>query len=539
MGGLAGTLGEHMSIRVRMTVLAVTGLLVAGCTSGGSGTGTTTAAPSTTTPPSTADAKPSAAATAPALPASLTGQRPDWKRCAAPESGPRPGTEWRCATVKVPLDHAKPDGATIPVALIRKEARDKGGRIGSLLFDFGGPGASGVDILPQAAEEYAKLGERYDLVGFDPRGVVRSSGVVCRDDAEQAAAEASVDLTPDTAAEEAAYLADGADFGAGCARRAGTVLPYTTTTATARDLDLIRQVLGDEKLHYFGISYGTQLGGVYAHLFPKNVGRFVLDAVVDPTADTTGHARHQTIGFQRALDNYLKSTGQDPKAGTERIARLLRKLDREPLTVGERRLTEGLALTGIAVTLYGQANWSMLTQALEEAEGGSGRTMLQLADWYNDRDDKGHYSTQSHSQRAISCADSSERPTAAQAKALIPEFRRLSPVFGAFLAWDTAGWCANWPVKGERATPEASAPGAAPILVVGTTGDPATPYEGAEKMAEELGKGVGVLVTNEGEGHGAYGTSSCVTATVDAYLLDGKVPAYGKTCSSGAVRSGA
>ncbi|MGW6393179.1 alpha/beta hydrolase [Streptomyces sp. NPDC055103] len=526
-----------MSIRVRMTVLAVTGLLVAGCTGGGSGAsggGPTakepSAATSPTPPPATTGTKPSTAAALPPLPASLTGQRPDWKRCEASESGQRPGAEWRCATVRVPLDHAKPEGATIPVALIRKEAGDKSGRIGSLLFNFGGPGASGVDILPRAARAYAKLGKRYDLVGFDPRGVGGSAGVVCRDDAEQAAAEASVDLTPDTAAEEAAYLKDNTAFGAGCARRSGTVLPYTTTTATARDLDLVRQVLGDDRLHYFGMSYGTQLGGTYAHLFPKNVGRFVLDAVVDPTADTTGHARHQTIGFQRALDNYLKSTGQDPKAGTERIARLLRKLDREPLAVGERRLTEGLALTGIAVTLYGQSNWPVLTQALAEAEQGRGGSLLELADAYNDRDARGHYATQSHSQRAISCADSSERPTAARAKALIPEFRGLSPVFGAFLAWDTAGWCANWPVKGERATPEASAPGAAPILVVGTTGDPATPYEGAEKMAKELGDGVGVLVTNKGEGHGAYGTSACVTRTVDAYFVKGTVPAYGTTC---------
>ncbi|MCX4983304.1 alpha/beta hydrolase [Streptomyces sp. NBC_00572] len=524
-----------MSIRIRAAVLAVTGLLVAGCTSAGDGS---PAATPGTAPPPTTDAKPSATATGssaaavPPLPASLTGQRPDWKRCAAPDDGggQRPGAEWRCATVQVPLDHTKPEGATIPIALIRKEAGREGERIGSLLFNFGGPGASGVDILPRAAEEYGTLGERYDLVGFDPRGVSRSSGVVCRTDAEQATAEATIDLTPDSDAEEAAYLKDSAAFGAGCARRSGTVLPYTTTTATARDLDLIRQVLGDAKLHYFGISYGTQLGGTYAHLFPKNVGRFVLDAVVDPTADTAGHARHQTIGFQRALDNYLKSTGQDPKAGTERISRLLRKLDRAPLTVGERRLTEGLALTGIAVTLYGQSNWPLLTAALADAEGGRGGALLELADHYNDRDASGHYATQSHSQRSISCADSSARPTAAEAKALIPEFRRLSPVFGAFLAWDTAGWCAGWPVKGERATPEASAPGAAPVLVVGTTGDPATPYEGAEKMARELGDGVGVLVTNKGEGHGAYGTSRCVTDVVDGYFLKGTVPKYGTTC---------
>ncbi|MFB7513882.1 alpha/beta hydrolase [Streptomyces sp. NPDC056144] len=520
-----------MLIRGRVTALAVTGLLlaVAGCTN----EAPSAAAPKPSTPTTsspTTDAKPTASAATPPLPAALTAQRPSWKRCAAPEGGERPGSDWRCATVEVPLDHAKPEGATIPIALIRKEATGSGGRIGSLLFNFGGPGGSGVDILPRAAAEYAALGERYDLVGFDPRGVSRSSGVVCRDDAAQAAAEASVDQTPDTPAEEAAYLKDGADFGAGCARRSGAVIPYTTTSATARDLDLIRQVLGDEKLHYFGISYGTQLGGTYAHLFPENVGRLVLDAVVDPTADATAHARHQTVGFQRALDNYLKSTGQDPKAGTARITRLLDRLDREPLKVGGRKLTDGLALTGIAVTLYGQANWPVLTQALEQAERGSGAYLLALADSYNDRDASGHYSTQSHSQRAISCADSSARPTAEEAKALLPEFRRLSPVFGAFLAWDTAGWCADWPVKGERATPEASAPGAAPVLVVGTTGDPATPYEGAEKMAAELGEGVGILVTNKGEGHGAYGTSPCVTRTVDAYLLKGTVPAYGTTC---------
>lgn len=482
-------------------MLAVAGgLLATGCT--GTGTG-----------PAASDTKPSAAS-----------RGLDWKRC------DDAGDEWRCATVRVPLDHAKPAGATLGIALIRKEATDRRRRIGSLLFNFGGPGASGVEMLPQLSGEYASLGERYDLVGFDPRGVGRSSGVVCRDDAEQAAAEATVDSTPDTPAEEAAYLKDAAAFGAGCARRSGTVIPHTTTSATARDLDLVRRALGDEKLHYFGVSYGTQLGGTYAHLFPGRAGRLVLDAVVDPTADAAGHARHQTIGFQRALDNYLRSTGQTPQAGTARITALLAMLDQRPLEVGDRLLTEGLATTGIAVTLYAESSWPLLTQALQAAEAGDGSGLLRLADAYNDRDEQGRYATRSHSQRAISCADSSERPTAARAKALLPEFRRLSPVFGAFLAWDTAGWCAGWPVEGEARTPAASAPGADPVLVVGTTGDPATPYEGAERMAAELGEGVGVLVTNKGEGHGAYGTSPCVTRTVDAYLLDGKVPAYGTTC---------
>ncbi|MEU8617136.1 alpha/beta hydrolase [Streptomyces sp. NPDC048623] len=513
-------------------VLALAGVLATGCTAAGGGPapGGTGGTPST----ARGDAKPSASTTAPggpALPARLTGQKPDWRRCTAPEGGERPGSAWRCATVQVPLDYARPDGPTIPIALIRKEAGAKDARLGSLLFNFGGPGGSGVDILPRGAAEYTALGSRYDLVSFDPRGVQRSSGVVCRDDKEQAKAERTVDYTPDTSAEENAFRADAASFGQGCERRSGTVLPYTTTSNTARDMDLIRQVLGDAKLNYFGISYGTQLGAAYAHLFPENVGRMVLDAVVDPTADAVGHARNQTVGFQRALDNYLKSTGQSPEAGTRRIVRLLEKLDRQPLAVGDRELNDSLALTGVVMPLYAQQNWPLLTSALTKAENGSGAELLSLADWYNDRDASGHYSTQSHSQRAISCADSAERPTLDQARALLPEFRRLSPVFGPFLAWDTAGWCADWPVKGESTTTPVSAPGAAPILVVGTTGDPATPYEGAERMAKALGQGVGVLVTNKGEGHGAYGSAACVTRTVDAYLTGGKVPAYGTTCA--------
>ncbi|MFF4670582.1 alpha/beta hydrolase [Streptomyces sp. NPDC001279] len=492
-------------------------------------------APSSAAPPGASSATPSTPSPPPVLPAALTSQRPDWKHCTAPEGGSAPGGDWRCALVDVPLDYARPDGDTIGIALIRKKARDKDRRLGSMLFNFGGPGGSGVSILPRAAESYGygKLNSRYDLVSFDPRGVARSAGVVCRTDKKQESALQNVDLTPDTATEKAAFMKDATDFGAGCAHRSGKVLPYVGTSNAARDMDLIRQVLGDEKLTYFGISYGTELGGTYAHLFPAKVGRTVLDAVVDPTADPVGHARNQATGFQRALENYFKDRGQDPKTGTRRIARLLEHIDQKPLpTDSGRELTESLAVTGIVTPLYSESGWPYLTRALDEAEKrGRGTLLLQLADSYNGRDENGHYDTQSHAQRAVSCADSRPRPTVAEARALLPEFRKLSPVFGPFLAWDTAGWCARWPVAGEHDHPEVSAPGAAPVLVVGTTGDPATPYEGARKMADALGDGVGVLVTNKGEGHGSYGRSACVTSTVDAYFLDGKVPADGTTCS--------
>ena len=192
-----------------------------------------------------------------------------------------------------------------------------------------------------------------------------------------------------------------------------------------------------------------------------------------------------------------------------------------------------LALTGIVTTLYSERSWPRLTEALEQAERGSGTALLRLADSYNDRDEQGRYGTQSHAQRAISCADDPGRPTPEEARKLLPEFRGISPVFGEFLGWDTAGWCHEWPADGVPEPPGVTAEGASPVLVVGTTGDPATPYEGARRLADGLGEGVGVLLTHRGEGHGAYGSGSrCVDRTVDAYLLDGTAPKDGTECAA-------
>ncbi|UUU31053.1 alpha/beta hydrolase [Streptomyces sp. CA-210063] len=493
----------------RGAALAAAVLLIAGCSGGDDEAG---------------DGKASAS--------SLASQKLDWGRCKATSEGPAPGGDWQCATLKVPLDYTNPDDGTIGLALIRSKATGDDERLGSLLFNFGGPGGSGVSMLPSYAGLTSELHERYDLVSWDPRGVAESEGVRCRSDKEIQAGE-SVDATPDDTAEETAFFKDAADFGAGCEKEAGKLLSHVSTAETARDMDLMRQVLGDQKMHYFGISYGTELGGVYAHLFPKNVGRLVLDAVVDPTADTVGHAKNQTVGFQRALDNYLKSTGQDPEEGTRKIEDLLERIDAEPLaTTSGRELTQTLATTGIVLPLYSEQSWPTLTSALEAAEDGDGTELLALADGYNERDPSGRYGTTTHSQRVISCLDQKQRPTREETKKLLPEFREISPVFGEFLGWDTAGWCHDWPVAGLTDSPEVSAPGAEPVLVVGNTGDPATPYEGAQKMAEELGEGVGVVLTWEGEGHGAYGSGSdCVDSTVNSYLLDGTVPKDDKVCT--------
>ncbi|MFE2355074.1 alpha/beta hydrolase [Streptomyces parvulus] len=513
-----------MARLVRWTALAAAAaLLTAGCSGGSSDGGEDGGGRSSAEPPAAAPS---------GVPDALASQSLDWGRCEDTADSPAPGGDWQCAALKAPLDWSEPDGETIDLALIRSKAEGDQ-RVGSLLFNFGGPGGSGVSMMPSYGESVSSLHERYDLVSWDPRGVAASEGVRCRADEAIDAAE-TVDSTPDTPAEEQAYLKDAAEFGKGCRKAAGKLMSHVSTTDTARDMDLMRHVLGDEKMHYFGISYGTELGGVYAHLFPERVGRVVLDAVVDPDADTMGHAENQARGFQRALDDYLKSTGQEPGAGSRKISALLERLDAEPLPTSSsgRKLTQTLALTGIVLPLYSKTSWPALTSALAAAEEGDGSELLALADGYNERDESGHYGTTTHSQRVISCLDDRQRPTVEETKARLPRFEKVSPVFGAFLGWDTAGWCHDWPVPGQHETPEVSAPGAAPILVVGNTGDPATPYEGAHRMADELGGDVGVMLTWKGEGHGAYGSGSdCVDSAVDAYLLKGTVPEDGRVCS--------
>ncbi|MGW4448020.1 alpha/beta fold hydrolase, partial [Streptomyces sp. NPDC004599] len=245
----------------------------------------------------------------------LTAQRLDWKDCPAPSAAqggggtPSPlpdGTQWQCATMRAPLDWSRPKGDTIGIALIRARASgDPSRRIGSLIFNFGGPGGSGVTTLPAFGQDYAALNTRYDLVSFDPRGVGRSMPVECQSDA-QLDQYFQQDATPDDSTEQAQLVDRTKEFNADCAKHSEKILPHVRTTDAARDMDLMRQVLGDGRLHYFGISYGTELGGVYAHLFPRRVGRMTLDGVVDPTEDPEQSALGQARGFQLALDNFAR-----------------------------------------------------------------------------------------------------------------------------------------------------------------------------------------------------------------------------------------
>ncbi|MFE6621727.1 alpha/beta hydrolase [Streptomyces sp. NPDC057740] len=480
----------------------------------------------------------------------LTAQELSWKACPAPSQAqggagsPSPlpdGGSWQCATMKAPRDWEDPKGATIGIELIRaRTSGDENRRIGSLIFNFGGPGLSGVTTLPSFGDAYEKLRTRYDLVSFDPRGVGRSSPVLCEND-QQLDAFFQQDTTPDDAAERTELLDSTKEFNDACEENSEKMLPHVRTTDAARDMDLMRQVLGDDKLYYFGISYGTELGGVYAHLFPQNVGRAVFDAVVDPTLNSEQGTFGQVKGFQLALDNFAEDctsktedcpigdTAQDVKA---RIAKLLKDLDSKPIQgVFPRDLTQSAATNGIAQALYSKDLWQYLTEGLEQAYDGDGRILMLLSDSLNGRSENGEYSNITAANISINCADDKSRYTPRDVERRLPAFRAASPLFGDAFAWSLLS-CTDWAVPGAAEHPDVSAPGAAPILVVGNTGDPATPYEGAQRMVEALGAGVGVELTYKGQGHGAYNSKNkCVQDAVNGYLLDGKVPATGTVCS--------
>ncbi|MEV0093834.1 alpha/beta hydrolase [Streptomyces sp. NPDC050738] len=462
----------------------------------------------------------------PGLPAALTaGQRLHWSACPAPTAaqgdGDAPGAGWECATMKAPLDYRKPDRDTIGVALIRKRATGpERKRLGSLLLNFGGPGVSGVMGLPEFEDLFRSLGGRYDLVSFDPRGVGGTIPVTC-----------------------GAKAFEGSDA---CKRYSGKFLPYVGTSHTARDLDLLRYLLGDEKLHYLGVSYGTELGAVYAHLYPKNVGRLVLEAPVDPTHDRVQADLSQVKAVQLAFERFAQHcassdtdcpTGSDPGQADRRMIALMDKLDKAPADTGGKEKLNGDHVA-LAIANYldlGEDGWAPLTKALKQVvEQGSGSLLMRKV--YDH--EPGARSLQGSASGgngtsalvAITCADSNVRLGLTQYDEKAQQIAEASPVFGKAISGNVY-LCYDWPFAGERTTPEVGAHGAAPILVVANTGDPTTPYEGGKRMANALGPGVGVLLTVRAEGHGSYPYVRCAAKTVDAYLLDGALPENGATCS--------
>ena len=459
----------------------------------------------------------------------LYAQVVEWSDC---------GDDLECATVTAPLDWDDPEGETIDLALNRHVAT--GDRLGSLLFNPGGPGVSGVTYLEYGVDVFGfgeDVIESYDIVAFDPRGVGQSTAVTCLEGAEL---DAYLAGETDGLTDEESYAAGlqaSADFYAACAKNSGPLLEHVSTVDAARDMDLIRAVLGEDTLNYLGFSYGTFLGTTYAALFPENVGRMVLDGAIDPTTTVEEDTLVQAEGFENALRAYVTDcqTGANcPLTGSvddgmTQIATLFDTIEASPMTTDSgRSLTVSLAFYGLIYPLYSQDAWPYLTIALNTAiNDNDGTMMLLLSDTYLERGADGEYaSNQNSAIAAINCADQGPYDlTYAQAQDPLAQLTTVAPTMAEFFAGSS---CAGWPTV-EGGLDDYSAAGAAPILVVGTTNDPATPYRDAEALASILESGT--LLTFEGEGHTAYGSSnSCILDAVDDYLTDGVVPAEGTRC---------
>ncbi len=444
------------------------------------------------------------------------------------------GITYDCATLAVPQDwNNAGNGKTFHLALVRVRSQRQQGRIGSLVINPGGPGGSGVKIAVELSFQLpADILERFDLVGFDPRGVDRSDPIDCFADADLDANFAA-DPDPQSQADFDAYVALNRKMASGCQAKYGDTLPLFSTEQAARDIDVIRQAVGDPKLSYLGYSYGTLLGAVYAELFPKNVRAMVLDGAVDPTAKPVQSAEGQAKGFTLAFDEFGKwckdHTSQCPIAPDAKAA-LVAALDkgRKAPLVGKdgRKVTAGWIITGVFSALYSPLEWPDLATALANVNKGDPAGILGLADAYADRDPAGHYGNMFDAFNTISCDDDAAGETVEQARSLQSDWRTRYPLFGTSLAMGIVS-CAVWPAKRDP-YPTGKAAGAPPIVVVGTVNDPATPYEQTAKLAGMLG--VGHVVTWQGEGHTAYPQTTCIRAAVDAYLINLSVPPDGLTC---------
>ena len=434
----------------------------------------------------------------------------------------------------MPLDHAAPAGATIGLALTRHVASIPARRIGSLVWNPGGPGASGVDLTDFAVRRFPKeITDRFDVVGFDPRGVGKSNPVHCLN-GQGLDAYFHVDQAPDDGPEEQSLVDATRTFVDGCVKGSGDLLRHVGTADTARDLDLLRAALGEDRLTYVGYSYGTELGGVYAALFPSRIRAFVLDGAVDLTLSTAEVNRVQAVGFDGALRAFLADCAAQggacawkPSGGPSigAFTRLMAGIDARAQTVGRRSLGPTEALYGAAQALYAESLWPRLARALQGAEGGAGAGLLGLFDDLVDRSANGTYSNLQEAFAAVSCRDRADRPDVTAVRAEAQRAASESPAFGATLGWSSLV-CALWPVPAEP-LPVPTPGSVPPVLVIGTTNDPATPFVWAQALARQLG---GRLLTHRGEGHTVYGEDACVDRVADAYLLDGSLPPEGTTC---------
>ncbi len=492
-----------MSPRRPITIVLVVVALVVGACSGDSEperattSATTTSTTASTGPPSSTEPEP----TPPVV---------DWSGC---------GGAAECASVAVPLDHAEPDGETITVFVKRLPAT--GDRIGGLFFNFGGPGAGAADLITQFAIPDS-IRERFDIVGMDPRGVGQSTPLDCGLDP---ATLYSADPTIEDETDAAALIDISLRYANDCEAARGPLLPHLGTNNVARDMDLIRAGMGDETLSYVGYSYGTSIGQAYAELFPGRVRAMIIDGLVDPEPSGIESAIDQAEGFETALANWAAACDdrsgcrfEDPIGAVDDVLALAE--DGVESANGERVLGPGEAAIALAYPLYNQTLWPSLDAALALAIAGDGSGMVALADAYAGLADFSIYF-------AVSCLDSSWPRSTDDFLARAAAAAADAPRFGEAIVNDYIR-CAVWPVEPDPIG-GVSAEGAPPILVVSTTGDPATPYENGVTVAERLASGV--LLTYEGEGHTiTFQGSSCVDAIAVDYLVDLDAPDDGARC---------
>ncbi|WP_237706703.1 alpha/beta hydrolase [Kribbella flavida] len=454
-------------------------------------------------------------------------QQPDWERC---------GSGSQCATITVPLDYSKPAGETIELRARKVPARDRTGKIGTLFINPGGPGASGVEFAGAASFVLgSSLLRKFDVVGWDPRGVGDSTPVKCLD-TEQLDAFIAADGSPDDEAEITALNTQAKTLAEGCRQRSGKLLPHVSTKDAARDIDVLRGIVGDSELYYLGMSYGTYLGATYAELFPKNVGRLVLDGAVDPSNTAEQNNMAQAKGFDTALEAFAADCaarscrlGGSKEEVLAKVDKLLTESDATPLPGnGDRNVPQALVVLGVIFPLYLKDYWPRLEDAVVDGLAGNGSRLLALADEYTDRTPRGYTTNANEVIYAVNCVDRQDITSIADAKADAAKYQAASPRFGAFLLWGSLA-CANWPVKAEDKPHPIKAPGAKPIVVVGTTRDPATPYEWAVGLAGQLESGV--LVSRDGDGHTGYNEGNdCVDNAVETYLLQGTAPTADLKC---------
>jgi pimeloyl-ACP methyl ester carboxylesterase len=452
-----------------------------------------------------------------------------WRRC---------GEGFECSTLTVPTDTGDGGGGhEVRLKVVRQPARHARERIGSLVVNPGGPGEPAVDYLRAEARAFpAAVQDHFDLVAFDPRGVGNSMPVDCESTLDPLFDQA---FSPSTLAERDALEAQFEHLAASCASRNAGFLAHVSTQDAARDLERLRIALGDDSLSFVGFSYATYLGTVYASTYPKHVRAFVLDGAIDPMLDASASVLAQARGFERALDDFLADCSKRPSCAFHHRAHAARAYDqlraraaRVPLAVADdpsRPLNETRFDAAVLQELYGgRAEWSTLAAALTDADRGDASTLLAIADAYVGRDSSGRDDDELEAFWAISCLDGPDLPNLEAARRVEAEAVRVAPRLGAFVVNNGLA-CSVWPVPPVPAPPRLTASGAPPLLVIGTTRDPATPLAQSRALVDELDSAV--LLVVQGERHTAFLSGNrCVDRIVSRYLVSLDVPADGARC---------